>query len=143
MPLTVAADRLAPGDHTAEATAGPDQPHTATLRLPVDVQIVPPLDPIPGQLFFGRAVVGRPTPVTFAVRVPPGVAVDSLTLSHDLGPQLATARTAAGPDRADFTATLTAATAGMVRGTLTVRCGDPALPETKLAVLAMGATDAP
>lgn len=143
VPVTVAADALPPGEHSGELTAAAGQPHAAGLKLPVTVQVVPPLDPIPSQLFFGSAPVGKPTTVTFAVRLPATIAADTLTLAHDLGPQLATARAAAEPGKASFTATLTPAAAGMVRGTLSVRCGDPAIPATTLAVLARAVTDAP
>jgi hypothetical protein len=126
--VTVAADRLAPGDHAGEVAAAEGQPHAAGLKLPVTVQVVPPLDPTPGQLFFGTAPVGKPTTVTFAVRLPAAIAADTMTLAHDLGPQMTAARTAAEPGKAHFTATLTPAAAGMLRGTLSVRCGDPAVP---------------
>lgn len=111
--------------------------------MPVEVQVVPPLDPSPSQLFFGTATVGKPTTVTFAVRLPASIPADTLTLAHDLGPQLTAARTGAEAGKATFTATLTPAAAGMVRGTLSVRCGDPSIPETKLAVMARVVADAP
>jgi hypothetical protein len=142
VPVTVLADALPPGEHAGTVTAAPGQAHPEGLTLPVAVQVVPPLEPTPSQLFFGTAAVGKPATVTFAVRLPADIPADSLALSHDLGKLLTTARVAAEAGRAGFTATLTPAAAGMIRGTLRVRCGDPAVPETTLPVVAMGSADA-
>ena len=129
VPLTLAADRLGPGDYRCELALSP-----AGVRVPVELKVAAPVAVSPGQLFFGTVKVGEPKSVTVMVRTPRGHPAGAATFAHDLGDRLKLEVVSATPLLATVRATLTPVAAGEVSGTATV--GVPGLPPTKLPVLA-------
>jgi hypothetical protein len=143
VPVVVDTGRLTSGRHEGSVTLAPGQPHATGQRTVIEVEVVPPLEPNPSQLFFGTVRPGRPSSVTFSVRPCTGLTLEGVRVEHDLGSQLEITPVESGPGTATWKATLTVSAAGPVGGTVTVRAAAADVPATRLPVLARVVPDDP
>lgn len=141
VPVTLATDKLGPGEFRCEVAVPAGAKHGAGVRVPVEVRVAAPITVSPGQLFFGTVAAGKPTSVTFAVRTPPGHPAVGVTIDHDLGSVLAVEKVSGNAGMAVMRATLTPTAGGELTGTVVVKC--PGLPPAKIQVLARVGSDAP
>lgn len=136
VPITVDTAKLTPGTHEAPVTFARGKGKNETIQIPVEVQVVPPLEPTPSQLFFGTVKPGQPISVTFVVRSNTGEPADNIQTAHDLGDQLTLTRTVATATTATWTATLTPKGTAPIRGTVTLRSTTGKAPATEMPVIA-------
>ena len=130
VPLTLAADRLGPGDYRCELAA-------QGVAVPVELKVAAPVAVTPGQLFFGTLAVGESKSVTIAVRTPKAHPASAVRCEHDFGERLKIETVSATPAVTILRATFTPTAAGEVSGTVSLRVeGLPATPVPLLARVA-------
>jgi len=103
----------------------PDRPDRAVLRIPVEVRLVPAIEAIPDQLFFGTVALGSSSEKNVLVRFSPDRVprrADEVVLRHDLGTLLDVRWTRMSGQFWDLTGRLTP-TPGMesIQGTITIQ----------------------
>ena len=139
VPVTLAADRLGPGEYRCEVATPPGT--TPAARAGVQLRVAAPVAVSPGQLFFGAVTAGRPASVTFSVRRAAGGPPGGVTAEHDLGPGLVVETVSVTVGVTVMRATLTPRAAGELSGAVTVKI--PGLPATRVPVLARVLADGP
>ncbi len=131
---------LKPGKHTAEvlvAESGTD----FQKKVPIEVDLIAPVRPIPSRLFFGSLDRGRSVERRLSLLLSadlPGLQPSDIQIKHDLGGQLAIHSSRSSSTRLEIAATMTPAATDLkdINGTIELTFPDPALPPISIPVIA-------
>jgi len=109
--------------------------------VPVDLELIAPIRPIPNRLFFGSLTRGVPVERKISLLLSADLAhlmPEDIKVEHDLGERLRVLCSRTSPTRLELAATLTLSESdnAEINGTVHLAFRDPALPPISLPVIA-------
>ncbi len=110
-------------------------------RVPVEIDLVAPIRPIPNRLFFGSLERNRPVEKKLSLLLSSdvgGLTADDIQINHDLGDRLKIRGSRSSNARMEITATLTPPGDGEgdINGTIKLTFRDPSFPTITIPVIA-------
>ena len=131
---------LKPGKHVGEVLIS--EAGTGFRKaVPVEVDLIAPVRPVPTRLFFGSLERGKPVEKKVALLLSsdlPTLAPADIQIKHDLGAQMVVDSVASSTARLEIRATLTPAAnaAREINGVIDLTFRDPTLPPISIPVIA-------
>ena len=132
---------LKPGSHRAEvlvAQSGTDFRKT----VPIEIDLIAPIRPVPGRLFFGSLTRGQPVEKKLSLLLSSDLThftPDDVRIKHDLGDRLVVRCTRLSESRLEIAATLDPGQGGEseINGSIDLTFRDPSLPPISIPVIAV------
>jgi hypothetical protein len=139
--LLVNANGVAPGKHRAELEIRTNAPGSLRKSVPVEIVVSSPIDAIPGQMFLGSVLPGRPTEHRVLLHFTPECLprdTREITLTHDMGEELVLRCEQRGSEHYNLIAVFSPKPSGdrLVEGTIQVGVQKEGVPVLELSFYA-------